>query len=172
MIACISSWSRIRMKSLAPPRRRSWKRSCESPSSGKSSRWPFTRRRAVRLRPHSRDLPAHFGRKLHRHWLILLRRRRFQPNALEMMQNRIRQEPRQLRVRVPVAGGPFFVVVLEREAHLKEIARAGERDVEQPALFLDLLVARRGHVGRNISIGSADELKAVPLASLGRVNLR
>src|SRR4051812_12608674 len=89
-----------------------------------------------------------------------------------MIKNRLRQESRELRVRVAISRRPFLHVIAQREYDFEEILRARERDIEQPTLFVDLLSVAGGHVGWNVPVGGVDHVHDIPLATLRGMNRR
>ena len=87
---------------------------------------------------------------------------------LEMAFQRRRDETRQLGETVAVGeAASVGVVVALRVADVQVVLGPRQSDVEQPQLFLDLLVAARGHVGRDVAVGGVDHEHHVPLQPLG-----
>ena len=70
-------------------------------------------------------------------------RRRFTPDALEMIEDRPGDEPGELGIGVPIAHRGFLLEVAQRTADFQKIAGSSQRNVEQPTLFLHLLFVIR-----------------------------
>src|SRR6267143_5641818 len=86
---------------------------------------------------------------------------------LEQAQKTFWNESRAWRINVPIAF-PATRPRIEpmRLYQEKLIPRAGHRDVEQAPLLFDLLLAPRGHVGRNAAVYDIQEVDDVPLLPL------
>ena len=64
-----------------------------------------------------------------------------------------------------VAFGGSAVLVERGEADVEEILGAGERDVEEAALFFDQFFRAGGHVGGDVAVGRVQDVDARPTRS-------
>ena len=64
------------------------------------------------------------------------------------------------------------VVVADRHVQMQLAARAGDRDIQKPPLLVDALLAAGRHAGREVAVVDGEDVHAVPLESLGRMDRR